>query len=77
MAFGEAKLEAVILGLLADQGYPHTLGGLIDRAPEDVLVKSDLRDCLQSRWVNQGFRTKEYLFWWFCKPEKSKIEYSQ
>ena len=44
MTFGEAKLEAVILGLLADQGYPHTLGGLIDRTPEEVLIKSDQRD---------------------------------
>ena len=41
MTFGESKLEVVILGLLADQGYPHTLGSSIRREPEDVLIDSE------------------------------------
>ena len=59
MRFTEEKLEAVILGLLADQGYPHTLGGLIDREPEEVLIKSDLREFLAARYAKDSITELE------------------
>ena len=59
MRFTEEKLEAVILGLLADQGYPHSLGGLIDRAPEEVLIKSDLREFLAARYAKDSITQLE------------------
>ena len=39
MKFTESKLEEAILELLAKEGYPHVLGGAIERELHDVLIK--------------------------------------
>ena len=43
MKFTEAKLEHAVVELLAEQGYPHLLGGELNRNNSDVLIKEDLR----------------------------------
>jgi len=43
MKFTEAQLESAIIELLGIEGYPHMLGGTIDRQSQDVLIKADLR----------------------------------
>lgn len=50
MKFTEAKLEQAIIELLASEGYPHTLGVALERNPDDVLIKSDLRQFLATRY---------------------------
>ncbi|WP_058368803.1 type I restriction endonuclease subunit R [Psychrobacter sp. ENNN9_III] len=50
MKFTEDRLEQAIIELLAAEGYPHTLGETLDRNPDDVLIKSDLRQFLASRY---------------------------
>ena len=50
MKFTEDRLEQAIIELLAAEGYPHTLGEALDRNPNDVLIKSDLRQFLATRY---------------------------
>ena len=49
--FTEAKLEEAIIQLLGDQGYPYTRGTDLEREPSDVLIRSDLREFLGSRYA--------------------------
>ncbi|WP_226945184.1 type I restriction endonuclease subunit R [Psychrobacter sp. FME61] len=57
MKFTEAKLEQAIVELLAIEGYPHTPGDVVDsqlgRAVDEVLIESDLREFLASRYQDQ------------------------
>src|SRR5699024_11280817 len=48
--FTEDRLEQAIIELLAAEGYPHTVGEALDRNPDDVLIKSDLRQFLATRY---------------------------
>lgn len=50
MKFTEDRLERAIIELLAAEGYSHTLGEALDRNPDDVLIKSDLRQFLATRY---------------------------
>ena len=50
MKFTEDRLEQAIIELLVAEGYPHTLGEALDRNPDDVLIKSDLRQFLAARY---------------------------
>ena len=50
MKFTEDRLEQAIIELLAAEGYPHTVGEALDRNPDDVLIKSDLRQFLATRY---------------------------
>ena len=50
MKFTEERLEQAIIELLGKEGYPHTSGDVIERAPEDVLIKPDLREFLEKRY---------------------------
>ena len=50
MKFTEDRLEQAIIELLVAEGYPHTLGEALDRNPDDVLIKSDLRQVLAARY---------------------------
>lgn len=52
MKFTEDRLEQAIIELLVAEGYPHTLGEALDRNPDDVLIKSDLRQFLATRYKN-------------------------
>ncbi|KAA0939706.1 type I restriction endonuclease subunit R [Psychrobacter sp. ANT_H59] len=50
MKFTEDRLEQAIIELLAAESYPHTVGEALDRNPDDVLIKSDLRQFLATRY---------------------------
>ena len=50
MKFTEDRLEQAIIELLSAEGYPHTLGEALDRNLDDVLIKSDLRQFLATRY---------------------------
>jgi type I restriction enzyme R subunit len=49
--FTEAKLERAIIELLERQDYPYTRGTDLERWPSDVLIRSDLREFLASRYA--------------------------
>ena len=50
--FTEAKLEQAIIELLERQDYPYTRGTDLERWPSDVLIRSDLRKFLASRYAS-------------------------
>lgn len=62
MKFTEAQLEQAIIELLGEQGYPHVLGETIQRGPEEVLIKDDLRANLQERYARDGITDGEIEF---------------
>ena len=49
--FTEAKLEQAIIELLESQAYPYTRGTDLERSSSDVLIRSDLREFLASRYA--------------------------
>lgn len=59
MKFTEDRLEQAIIELLAAEGYPHTLGETLDRNPDDVLIKSDLRQFLATRYRDESITDYE------------------
>tara|TARA_R100000655_G_scaffold86637_1_gene126718 strand:+ start:12103 stop:15345 length:3243 start_codon:yes stop_codon:yes gene_type:complete len=59
MKFTEERLEKAIIELLGKEGYPHTCGEAIERVPEDVLIKSDLREFLAKRYHAEGITSYE------------------
>jgi len=59
MKFSEAELEKAIIQLLETQGYPHIKGETIDRNPQDVLIKEDLRQFLALKYVQDALTDAE------------------
>jgi len=59
MKFTEDRLEQAIIELLRSEGYPHSCGENIDRSPEDVLIKSDLREFLATRYQAESITNYE------------------
>ncbi|KAA1157573.1 type I restriction endonuclease subunit R [Pseudoalteromonas fuliginea] len=59
MKFTEAKLEQAVVELLGEQGYPHLLGGELNRNNSDVLIKDDLRAFLTKRYAKNNITTGE------------------
>lgn len=57
--FTEAKLEEAIIQLLEQEGYPHILGGTLQRSEDEVLIKEDLRTYLSTKYANDGITTGE------------------
>lgn len=51
MKFTEAQLEEAIIELLGNEGYPHVLGESIERQPQEVLIKSDIRGFLKKQYA--------------------------
>jgi type I restriction enzyme R subunit len=51
MKFTEDRLEQAIIDLLKDQSFPHQMGLSIEREPNDVLIKADLRKFLAKRYA--------------------------
>ena len=49
--FTEAKLEQAIIKLLERQDHPYTRGTDLERSPSDVLIQSDLREFLATRYA--------------------------
>ena len=59
MKFTEAQLEAAIIELLGEAGYPHVLGETIERQPQEVLIKADLRAFLTRQYAKDGITPVE------------------
>lgn len=59
MKFTEAQLEAAIIELFGAEGYPHVLGEAIERSPQEVLIKADLRLFLAKRYAADGITPVE------------------
>jgi type I restriction enzyme R subunit len=59
MKFTEASLEHAIIALLAAEGYPHSIGAALDRNPDDILIKSDLREFLAARYHADAITANE------------------
>ncbi len=59
MKFTEAQLEAAIIELLGEQGYPYASGAELIRSPEQVLIKADLRAYLANRYAADDITTGE------------------
>jgi type I restriction enzyme R subunit len=59
MKFTEAQLEAAIVELLGEQGYPHLRGEEIARDAGEVLLKDDLRKYLARRYAAEGITENE------------------
>lgn len=51
--FTEAKLEEAFVEVLADEGYPHTLGSTLVRSEDEVLIEDDLRAFLKERYKKE------------------------
>ena len=59
MKFTEAQLESAIIELLGAEGYPHVLGEAIDRQPQEVLIKADLRVFLSRQYAADHITPQE------------------
>jgi type I restriction enzyme R subunit len=59
MKFTEAQLEAAIVQLLEAEGYPHVPGASIERQPQEVLIKADLRAFLSRQYAADGITSAE------------------
>ncbi|MAA63738.1 MAG: type I restriction endonuclease [Alteromonadaceae bacterium] len=57
--FTEDKLEQAIIALLGEQGFAHTPGPSISRAPDDVLIRDDLRAFLARRYASDAITDSE------------------
>jgi len=59
MKFTEAQLESAIIELLGVEGYPHVLGEAIERHPQEVLIKADLRAFLAKQYAADHITPQE------------------
>ena len=59
MKYTEAKLEDSVIELLQEQGYTYTKGEEIKRAPEEVLIKEDLKSYLANRYKSDEITASE------------------
>ena len=59
MKFTEERLEQVFIHKLGQQGYPHLPGSDIERRPDEVLLKKDLRAYLGSRYRGEAITENE------------------
>ena len=59
MKFTEAQLESAIIELLGVESYPHVLGEAIERQPQEVLIKGDLRAFLAKQYATDHITTQE------------------
>ena len=57
--FTEAKLEEAFIELLSNENYTYTIGASIDRKDDEVLIKSDLKNYLLSRYDSVGLSDLE------------------
>jgi len=59
MKFTEERLEQAIIELLGTEDIPHVHGEGIERASEDVLLKSDIRKFLSDQYADDGITDGE------------------
>ena len=57
--FTEAQLESVFATQLEQEGFQHQLGGTISRKEDEVLIESDLREFLTTRYQENGITKNE------------------
>ena len=57
--FDEATLEQAIIDLLEEEGYPHVLGGSIEREIDEVLIQDDLRSFLKKQYSVDNITDEE------------------
>ncbi len=57
--FTEYKLEETFIELLAQEGYPHTLGTTLDRKEDEVIIQDDLRHYLKERYQSENITDVE------------------
>jgi len=57
--FTEAKLEAAIIALLEDQGFPYSKGETLKRDPQEVLLIDDLHSFLSQKYASEGITGSE------------------
>ena len=57
--FTETQLESAIIELLGAEGYPHVMGETIERQPQDVLIKADLRAFLAAQYAADQITPQE------------------
>ena len=51
MKYTEAKLEDTVIEILQNQGFEYVKGEAIQRSPEEVLIKADLKSFLAARYA--------------------------
>lgn len=59
MKFTEAQLEAAIIELLGEQGFPYVPGCDIERDKSEVLIKTDLRQFLFEKYAEDNITSGE------------------
>ena len=59
MKFTEAQLESATVELLEAKGYPRVLGEAIERQPQEVLIKADLRAFLAKQYAADQITSQE------------------
>ena len=57
--FTEEKLELAIIALLEEQGFPYSKGDSLERQPNEVLIKADLRAFLAQRYAVDNITPSE------------------
>ena len=57
--FTEAQLEAAIIELLGEQGFPYVAGSAFTRCNIDVLIKDDLREFLANKYQADNITASE------------------
>ncbi|MBT3629744.1 MAG: type I restriction endonuclease subunit R [Candidatus Marinimicrobia bacterium] len=57
--FTEAKLEAAIIALLEEQGFPYSKGEALKREPQEVLLIGDLHAFLSQQYASEGITGSE------------------
>lgn len=59
MKYTEAKLEEAVINLLQKEGYTYVKGEALQRAPEEVLLQSELKDFLRQRYAQDNITDTE------------------
>jgi type I restriction enzyme R subunit len=59
MKFTEAQLETAFIELLAQEGYPHSVGEAIDRTPDSVIIEEDFIQYLLIKYRNHFLTESE------------------
>jgi len=59
MKFTEAQLEAAFAELIKNEGYPHYLGGTLNRAEDEVVLVDDLRTFLLEKYKTENLTESE------------------
>jgi type I restriction enzyme R subunit len=59
MKFTEAQLEQAFIQLVSNEGIPHVFGETIQRAPDEVLIKEDLKAFLSKKYQGNQITASE------------------